>query len=495
MAPTLMSTVKKGLFSSALLVAESISKKMIGVVSTLVLARVLVPEDFGLVAIATLYLGLLDVLTDTGTTQYLLRSDKLDEETVNTSWTINLILKGILSVVMVVSAPFVSQYYEDSRLTPILYVLSCLIIVRCLNNPGVAFLRREQNYKSLVKLSIIAKFFSVGVAVSIALTFESYWALILGQCANGLMMVIGSYFIHDHRPSLTLANAKEQWSFSGWMIPQSVLGYFRTQLDTIMVSSTFGKEALGSYHIMKYLAFIPSSQILLPATQPLLVELNKTKNDANAFSRQFNISFVVTMILALPITGLMVSQHELITLVFLGNKWIDYSQLLAYFSLLIPAVAMLNQGRRVLVVYGKTKQMLYYEILSFTLLYGSLFSIGMDDLLFFSLIRVGIENALCLLFLAFIALTYTGFKNTLILLFVCIPLILATILASLATSYLNVGSGIILFDLIVTGLIFVIVFFALLLVFHYSFMRRTVEWKYIESLANRSLGVILQRFQ
>ena len=493
MAPTLMSTVKKGLFSSALLVAESISKKMIGVVSTLILARVLVPEDFGLVAIATLFLGLLDVLTDTGTTQYLLRSDKLDQDTVNTSWTINLILKSLLSVAMLFSAPLISEYYEDSRLTPILYVLSCLIIVRCFNNPGVAFLRREQNYKSLVKLSIIAKFFSVGVAVGTALTFESYWALILGQCANGVMMVIGSYFIHTHRPRLTLLNAKEQWSFSGWMIPQSVLGYFRTQLDTIMVSSTFGKEALGSYHIMKYLAFIPSSQILLPATQPLLVELNKTKNDANAFSRQFNISFVVTMMLALPITGLMFSKHELITLVFLGNKWIDYSQLLAYFSLLIPAVAMLNQSRRVLVVYGKTKQMLYYEILSFTLLYGSLFFIGMDDLLFFSLVRVGIESLLCLSFLLCISLTFTGLKNTLILLYVSIPLILATIFSSIATNYLNVNSGFILLDLIVAGLIFVTTFFAILFAFHYTVMKRTIEWKYIESLTHRSIRAILQR--
>lgn len=486
-----MSNVKKGLISSILLVAESLAKKLIGVVSTLILARVLVPEDFGLVAIATLFMGFLDVLANTGTTQYLLRSDTIDSDTVNTSWTIDLILRTFIALVMIVVAPFVSDYYEDSRLTAIFYVFAALMIFRCLGNPGAAFLRREQNYAPLVKVSIIAKFLSVSIAVSIALMFESYWALILGQCANGVAMVAGSYFIHPHKPKLTLINAKEQWHFSGWLIPQSILGYFRTQLDTIMVSSTFGKASLGSYHILKYLAFIPSSEILLPATQPLLVELNKTKNDATLFARQFNISFIGTMLFALPISGFMASQHQLIIYVFLGPNWVEYSELFACFSLLIPAFAILNQARRVLVVFGKTKHMLYYEVVSFFTIYGSLFLIGIDDLLLFGATRVGIENAICLSFLIYITSSYTGLRNCFRLLILSFPVLFAVILASLLVSIWDLNTQYKLLSLILNGAIFTGLYALMLGIIHYSIAEKTSEWKYIGALIKRSIRIIL----
>ncbi len=485
-----MSNVKKGLISSVLLVAESLAKKLIGVVSTLILARVLVPEDFGLVAIATLFMGFLDVLANTGTTQYLLRSDTIDSDTVNTSWTIDLILRTFIALVMIAVAPFVSDYYEDSRLTAIFYVFAALMIFRCLGNPGVAFLRREQNYAPLVKVSIIAKFLSVSIAVSIALIFESYWALILGQCANGITMVAGSYFIHPHKPKLTLINAKEQWHFSGWLIPQSILGYFRTQLDTIMVSSTFGKASLGSYHILKYLAFIPSSEILLPATQPLLVELNKTKNDATLFARQFNISFIGTMLLALPISGFMASQHQLIIYVFLGPNWVEYSELFACFSLLIPAFAILNQARRVLVVFGKTKHMLYYEIVSFFTIYGSLFLIGLEDLFLFGAMRVGLENAICLIFLIYITSSYTGLRNCLRLLTISLPALIAVVVASSVVNMVSLDAHYKVLNLILNGFIFMSLFLLTLSIIHYSAARKTEEWGYIEGLVTKGISLL-----
>ena len=461
-----MSNVKKGLLSSILLVAESLAKKLIGVVSTLILARVLVPEDFGLVAIATLFMGFLDVLANTGTTQYLLRSDTIDSDTVNTSWTIDLILRTSIALVMIAVAPFISACYDDSRLTAIFHVFAALMILRCLGNPGTAFLRREQNYAPLVKISIIAKFVSVSIAVSIALIFESYWALILGQCANGITMLIGSYFIHPHKPSFTLLNAKEQWRFSGWLIPQSILGYFRTQLDTIMVSSTFGKASLGSYHILKYLAFIPSSEILLPATQPLLVELNKAKQDVNAFAKQFNISFIVTMLIALPISGFMASQHQHIIYIFLGENWVEYSELFACFSLLIPAFAVLNQARRVLVVFGKTKHMLYYELISFFVIYGTLFVIGIEDLFLFGAIRVGLENAICLIFLIYITSSYTGVKNCLRLLIISLPVLIAVLVASSVVNIVSLDAHYKLLNLILNGVLFISLFVVMLGIIH-----------------------------
>ncbi|MFT6987445.1 MAG: lipopolysaccharide exporter [Psychromonas sp.] len=487
-----MSAVKKSLFGSLLLVSESITKKLIGLVSTLILARVLVPEDFGLVAIATLTLGFLDVLANTGSKQYLLRIDKIDSDIINTSWTIDFILRAIMAILLFAFTPLLAEYYDDERLEMILYVMASLIIVGQIRNPGLIYLIRQQNYAPTVKLSILTKFIAVGVAIAIALIYESYWALILGTYASVLMGSLGSFVIHPYRPKFCLKNAKEQWKFSSWLLPQSIIGFGRTQLDTIMVSAAADKSALGFYHIMKYIAFIPSSHLLLPATQPLLVQLAKTKHTKSHFSHQYNITFIATMLLTLPMTSLLFFYSELFVAVLLGEKWVNYAELFAAFSLLIPAFAILNQARRVLLVFGKTKHMFYYELVSFTVLYGTLFQIGISDLIRFSYIRVLMENGLCILFMLYITAQYTSAQNMLRLCLATAPIIVSCLISYLVTDLFPL-TAIPLIDVALVTVIFSAVFCIVLTGLYYSFLKNIKEWQFIEGLVRKSVVFFYQK--
>ena len=108
------SSLKKGVFSSLLLVGNSVANKLVGLISTLILARVLLPEDFGIVAIASLMVGFIEIMANTGSGQYLLRVDNLDEEKVDTAWTINLILKSLLSLIMLISAYWIVDFFRYS---------------------------------------------------------------------------------------------------------------------------------------------------------------------------------------------------------------------------------------------------------------------------------------------------------------------------------------------------------------------------------------------
>lgn len=487
-----MSAVKKSLFGSLLLVSESITQKLIGLISTLILARVLVPGDFGLVAIATLTLGFLDVLANTGSKEYLLRIDNIDSDIVNSSWTIDFILKFIMASLLFFSTPLLVEYYGDERLEMILYVMASLIIVGQIKNPGLIYLQRQQNYASIVKLSILTKIISIGVAISIALIYESYWALILGTYTSVLTRCLGSYIIHPYRPWFCLKNAKQQWKFSSWLLPQSIIGFGRTQLDTIMVSASADKSALGYYHIMKYIAFIPSSHLLGPATQPLLVQLAKTKSSKSYFTHQYNITFIATMLLTLPLTSILFFYDELFVALLLGEKWVNYAELFAVFSLLIPAFAILNQARRVLLVFGKTKHMFYYELVSFTVLYGTLFQIGISDLIKFSYIRVLMENGLSVLFMLYITVHYTSAKNTLMLCLATAPVIVSCLIAYLITGLLPL-TAIPFIDVVLVTVIFSTVFCVFLTALYYSLLKNIKEWQYIESLVRKSVVFTYQK--
>jgi lipopolysaccharide exporter len=477
-----MAQTKKVFIGSFLLIGQSLSTKFIGLISTLILARVLVPDDFGLVAIATLLFGFVQVLATTGSMQYLLSVDEIDQATINTSWTLDFILKFPLSLIFAFSGPYISQWYGDDRLVNVVYVFAGLLLISCLKTPAESLLRREQAFSSMVKLGVFSKVVSVFVAVAIALIFESYWALVLGQVTNSVIHSMGSYLIHQYRPWFSLANFKEQWSFSCWMLPQAIVGFFRSQLDTLIVSASFTKDVLGSYHVMKYLAYIPSAHVILPATQPLLVELRKVKTEAASFTNQFNISFMMTIMIAIPICSLLLVYHELVTIVLLGEQWQSYSTLLSAFSVVILSMAIFQQCQRVLIIHNRIKYIFFYELVSFTILYSILLTIGIGDILLFSIIRVGIELLSSVLLLVYITIKYTSKKNLFHIFLGSLPIILSSIVAILFSLMIETATPFDFLNLCLVLGTYLCVFSLGLAILYLSGLAKTTEYEYLLGL-------------
>jgi lipopolysaccharide exporter len=488
-----MKSAKKVLIGSSLLIGQSLSTKLIGLVSTLILARVLVPEDFGLVAIATLCLGFVEVLSKTGSMQYLISVDEINDSIVNSAWTLDFIIKIPLAIIFAISAPLIANFYGDDRLIAIIYTLSFMFLLRCIATPAESLLRRAQNFYPLVKLGVLSKIISVTVTVTLALGLKSYWALILGQFVSAIISTLGSYLIHSHRPRFTLINIKDQWKFSSWMIPQSVVGFFRTQLDTLIVSATSGQNVLGAYHIMKYLAYIPSAHIILPATEPLLVELRKARQNTKNFSDQFNISFIVTMAVALPIVSIMYVHHRLIVSFLLGSQWVDYSMLLAIFGFTVLAMAFFQQAQRVLLIFGKTKQIFYYEVTSFIGLYSVLFFVGVEDIFIFSMFRVGIDTVASLTIFIYIAIKYTGLSNFLHLTSAIIPIILASIAGALISNEVKNLMPFDFINLVIVFSVFFSTFILTIIVLYIMGPAKTIEFLYLKNIIIKLFNALRKR--
>jgi len=476
-----------------MLVGESILNKLIGLISTLILARVLLPEDFGIVAIATIVIGFFQILSDTGSVQYLLKKDVINKSDINTSFTINLLIRAGVCCCMCGLSFFFADWYDDQRLILLIVIMAAVFFVKTFESPGIIYLKRAQNYSKIVKVNVVAKLLSVTVAVSVALVYESYWALVAGQATNALISTVGSYVVIPFSPKLQLTNARKQWVFSGWMIPQSILGYFRTQLDTILVSSTFGKSELGSYHTMKYLAFMPSAYLIVPIAQTFLVELRKAKINHNYFCKQYNASLILVLLLALPICSFLFRFHESAVGMLLGENWIKYSELVAALSLLIPASAIFHHCCRTIIIYDKPKHIFIYEIMSFTTLYGILFFIGLDDLLIFTYARVGIENIMCLAYLLYVSVKYTHLLNSLKLIFSLFVISASAYLTYYLAGEIPTLSSYLIVDFVAKSVCFFLMFYIVIIFLHFLFLRRFSEWKYLESLFSRIAKPIFSR--
>lgn len=485
--------LRKGVLSSILLILDSVAKKLVGLISTLILARLLMPEDFGIIAIASLMIGFIEILSATGSAQYLMRVDDLDSDKVNTSFTINFIIKTFMSSSMIVGSFFIADFYEDPRLVDVLVSLSIVFFLHSFQNPGINFLKRSQNYTKLVKLGVFVKIFSVIAAVSSALILQSYWALVIGKATNAVLMVIGTHLIHPHKIKFMLKNAKDQWQFSGWMIPQAMFGYLRSQLDTFVVSSAFGQSALGSYHTMKYIAYIPSAHFIQPLSEPFLVELANAKSSKTYFAKQLKASFLLLMICGLPISTIMFYNHQTVTALLLGENWVEYSYILGLFGLLLPAFVMVLQCKRVLLVYGKTKQIFFYEIAAFITVYGVVIASGVNQIKEFATVLVIMENVVSSLFLLFILWRYTGTKSTLLMFIASTPLIIATYSAYLVTNFIKLSNFNVFLELVIVSSLFISIFCLVLLLCYLCGYKHFTEWQYLQSLLARSFNPISKK--
>jgi lipopolysaccharide exporter len=226
-------------------------------------------------------------------------------------------------------------------------------------------------------------------------------------------------------------------------------------------------------------------------TETFLVEMRKAAGEVNKFSKVASASLLLTLLIAMPISAFLISFHENITNLLLGANWVKYSELLAAFGTLIPASAIHRHCCRVLIIYNKPKHILFYEIVTFLIIYSVLFIIGINDLYFFTYVRVGLEQVLSAFFLVYISCKYSNIITTGKLFLGIVIILLSCCVAISATQFVPVVSNYELINLSVFFFCFTMVFFVCFMLFFFTILQNFSEWNYISSLMNRLLTTFL----
>lgn len=429
--------INKMLSGSLLLVFDSFARKFIGLISTLILARVLTPEDFGLVAIATIISLFVSSFTQLGGAAYIIRSRRPTRAVLNTAFTLSILIRLLVTVLVILCIPLTVGFFDESRLTALIVAFCYIILIEGIENPASFLLRRRQEYKPLIKITIIAKFVSVICAVSIALTYQSYWALVVGLMISSTIQILGSYIVYPYLPRFSVQHLASQWAFSKWLIPQAILGFGRTQFDTFIASMLFGKASLGSYNTMKYLAYIPSQNIITPLTTPLLAQLAPLRNKPEHFQNRFSVSVIISLGLSVPIAIFCIFNAEPIIWVLMGDNWVEFSDVFACFSLLIITMCLYTAAARLFYIFAKTKPLLIFELTSCILIGGTLLSLTFQDITDFAVTKIVVELCLILLFFIISVIRYVSLQKCILSLAVLLGLIFLSVISVFAGMVLN----------------------------------------------------------
>ena len=292
------------------------------VVSTSILARLLVPEDFGLVALATSMIAVLEVLGAFGLETALVQRADASREHFDSVWTFNLLFGLGLGVIVIALARPIAFFYRDPRFFSVLLVLGLRQAIQGFENVGIVAFRKELRFDKEFKF-LVTKRLATTVLVTLPLAYflRNYWALLGGSLAGTCISVVVSYAIHPFRPRFSLTGLHPLMTFSKWLFLTSVVELFYSRSASLIVGRWAGTGALGSLSMARDISSMASRELAAPVNRAVFPGYSKLEGDRAMLRGKFLKVTSILLLLIMPAGIGLCLLAEPIVLLVLGKKW------------------------------------------------------------------------------------------------------------------------------------------------------------------------------
>ncbi len=306
--------------------------RLLGLVNTIILARLLMPEDFGLIALAMIVVDFVDVWLWLGVESALVRKKILTREDYNSAWTMRLIQGGLIAGIVVIIAPFAAEFFNEPRMVAILWVLAPAIFITSAGNIGIVDFQRKVNFRAEFIMILSSKVFGVAVTIAMAFLLGNYWALVIGIFSGYLATFIISYIIHSYRPSLCMAKWREFWGFSKWIIVANIGGFINRKADELLVGKVASPSELGIYSVALDLGQMVTNELARPINKVLFPVISNIQDDLARVKKTYLLSISGINTVTMPAgIGLALVAEEFV-LIVLGEKWLGAVPFLQIFA-------------------------------------------------------------------------------------------------------------------------------------------------------------------
>jgi len=323
-------------------------ERSIGLISTLILARLLVPADFGLVAMAMTFIAMAELLTSFGFDIALIHNREASVDDYNAAWTGNLMLGLSIMAVMFAAAVPISHFYRKPELVWVVVCLALGPAISGAENIGVVAFRKELTFRREFVFQLSRKLVGFCVVVPLAFLLNNHWALVAGSLAAKLASTGISYLMHPFRPKLSLKRIGHLFRFSKWILVHNMVAFVRERSSDLFVGRMFGAATLGTYSIAYEFANLPTTELGAPINRALLPGFAKMESMDDVAAAYRNAVGLLAW-LALPVAAGLFAVAPFFVPVILGNKWLDAVPLMRALAL-NGVVLMLHASICVVVV-------------------------------------------------------------------------------------------------------------------------------------------------
>jgi O-antigen/teichoic acid export membrane protein len=326
---------------SAVTIAAQGCKFFTQIGSTIVLARLLTPDDYGLVGMVAVVLRFAELFKHLGLATATIQKEEINHRQVSTLFWINLAFSLAIAFIIALLAPALSWFYQKASLTPITLALATTFIFSGLTVQHQALLTRQMRFLSLAIIEITAMLFGAIAAIISAFYGAGYWALVILQIVTAIANAIGTWVVCGWRPSMVIEKAGigSMLALGGNITGFNALNYFARNLDNILIGRVWGSYQLGLYDRAYQLLLLPLQQINLPISAVAIPALSRLQAEPQKLRQFYLKALSIVGFLTFPLIILIIVLSEEIIEILLGSHWLGASlifRLLAISAIVQP---------------------------------------------------------------------------------------------------------------------------------------------------------------
>jgi len=363
-------------------------------ISTVVLARLLVPADFGLVAMVTAVTGLGQAFAYRGLSEATIQHPEISHDQVSTLFWINVAIGLTLTSITAALAPVLAWFYREPRLIDITLVVSLTFLIGGLRVQHDALLRRQMRFSSLAIRDVASYVLAVPVAITLAWRGAGYWALVALPMTLNFTVMLLSWLMVRWKPGLPRRDAKVRplIAFGGNVAASYLIFNVNRNADSVLIGWYWGAGPLGLYSRAYNLLMLPVRQLGAPARSVAVPAFSRVQDDPERLARYYLRTANLIMWITASVFGFLFVAAEPVIVLTLGNRWREAApvfQILAIFAL---GQLLLESTVWLLVSRGQSKRLLKLSLIISPIIVAS-YAIGLR----FGIKGVALSGSLVLL--------------------------------------------------------------------------------------------------
>lgn len=344
---------------------EKVGQEVIQFVIGIIIARILAPEDFGVVGMTAIFLALANTIVDSGFGSALIQKKDRTEADYSTCFYFNILVGFAIYGILWIAAPWIADFYRTPILTDVVRVLGIAFIINSLSISQTARMTAEMQFRQMSVITIVAQLVTGLVGLVLAMTGWGVWALVFQQIASGAVRLIGMEIALKWVPSLQFSRQsfRHLFGFGSKILCSSIINTVYNNLYTLVIGRAFLPSDVGYYTRANQTAALPTNsltQVVMKVAYPMMAQV---QDDVERLRNAYTKFLRAQLFVIFPVLLGMAALAEPLFLVLLGEKWLPAVPLLQVLCLgmLFDPLTVINLN--ILYVKGRTDLVLRLELI------------------------------------------------------------------------------------------------------------------------------------
>lgn len=316
-----MSTSAKVSKGAAWMLLFKGAERSLSLISVVVLARLLVPADFGLVAMAISVIALVEIIGTFNFELAIIQRSKPTREHYDSAWSMNILAGTGGALITSAAAWPAAAFYHEPRLVLVMLTLAVGWLIQGFENIGTVNFRREMDFSREFRFLFAKKLGGFIVTLALAFALRSYWALLLGTLFSRVLGVSLSYAMQSFRPRFSLSARRDLMQFSSWIMANGLLYFLTTRLSQLVIGRLHGAAGLGLYTVASELASTPSTELVAPINRAVFPAFSRMAEGEGRLKEGLLQAVSVLTLIALPACVGLAAVAEPLVHAVLGERW------------------------------------------------------------------------------------------------------------------------------------------------------------------------------